>query len=207
MAKQDETRALVAKARDGDRVAFDELVEKYRPRLAARIRARIGPRLAQELDAEDLLQGTFLRAYETIGRFEWRAEDSFYRWLGGIAQHLIWNVWQKQRADQLRLVRDMTASGTSPSKVARRNERFDRLQEALLGLSPDHRKVIELSRIEGLKVKEIAERMGRSPEAVRKLILRALDDLKRIFGETESFHLPARRLGPEADHDPGRPTT
>ena len=76
----------------------------------------------------------------------------------------------------------------------RRSERFDRLEEALKTLSPDHRQVITMARVDGLKIKEIAERMNRSPNAVMQLLWRALEKLKASFGETESLHLPDRNL-------------
>ena len=44
-------------------------------------------------------------------------------------------------------------------------------------------------------MKEIADRMGRSPEAVRKLFGRALLKLRERFGDTESSHLPDHELG------------
>ena len=79
-------------------------------------------------------------------------------------------------------------------KGLRRKERFDRLQEALKKLSPDHRQVILLARIEGLPMAQIAERMNRSPKAVHQLLWRALQNLRTTFGETESFRLPDLRL-------------
>jgi RNA polymerase sigma factor (sigma-70 family) len=72
----------------------------------------------------------------------------------------------------------------------RRRERSARLEEAIASLTPDHRRVVELCRIEGLAVKEVAERMGRSPNAVSMLLLRALRELKTRFGRTESLTLP-----------------
>jgi RNA polymerase sigma factor (sigma-70 family) len=68
------------------------------------------------------------------------------------------------------------------------------LQRALESLSPDHREVILLARVEGLSMKEIAERLHRSPNAVVQLLWRALKKLRDAFGETESLHLPPRRL-------------
>ena len=67
-------------------------------------------------------------------------------------------------------------------------------QEALDKLSGDYRKVIYLARVEGLPMKEIATHMGRSPEAVKKLLGRALEKLRERFGETESLHLPDRQV-------------
>ena len=82
----------------------------------------------------------------------------------------------------------------------RREERLSRLQEALEALSPEHREVIRLARFEGLPLREVARRMGRSPGAVRQLLWRALQALKASFGDTESLHLPERGL-----EDGGRP--
>ena len=69
------------------------------------------------------------------------------------------------------------------------------------GLSPDHRKVIELARLEGLKIQDIARRMQRSPGAVKQLLSRALDQLKSRFGDTESLNLPGRALKARGGED------
>ena len=69
------------------------------------------------------------------------------------------------------------------------------------GLSDDHRQVIILARIEGLKMSEIAERMNRSPGAVRILLFRAMQELKKKFGNTESLHLPERSLEQKENGD------
>ena len=81
--------------------------------------------------------------------------------------------------------------------MLRRNERFDRLQESIDNLSAEYREVIVLARIEGLRIKEIAQRMNRSPDAVKKLLRRGLKKLRDGFGETESLHLPDRSLKTE----------
>jgi RNA polymerase sigma-70 factor (ECF subfamily) len=94
-------------------------------------------------------------------------------------------------------------SQISAGRALRREERFERLEKALRGLSPDHREVIVLARIEGLQMKEIAERLGRSNSAVKNLLLRALKELKSSFGDTESFHLPDRSLKGKGGTDVG----
>ena len=82
----------------------------------------------------------------------------------------------------------------------RREERFTRLRKAIDNLSPDHRTVILLSRIEGLMIREIATRMGRSQSAVKNLLLRALRELKKSFGHTDSLHLGSCRFSEEELH-------
>jgi len=64
--------------------------------------------------------------------------------------------------------------------------------------------VIRLARFEGLSLKEIAGRMGRTPGAVAQLLARALRKLRATFGETESYHLPAQSLYEEGGDDDRR---
>ena len=70
---------LVAQAREGDAVAFGELVHRYEGRIF---------RLAQHItqnreDAEDVLQETFLKAYEHLDQFQ--GNSKFYTWVVRIA--------------------------------------------------------------------------------------------------------------------------
>jgi RNA polymerase sigma-70 factor (ECF subfamily) len=190
------TRDLIDRARTGDRKAFEGLVSRYRGRLRALLATRIGPRLRGKLEAEDIIQDTLVKAFQCLDRFEWRGEESFFRWLAGIANHRLLHLSRQHlRVERLPLDFEAPAGDESPGRKAQRQERFDRLEQALAGLSPDHRQVILLARIQGLPVLEIAKRMDRSPKAVQQLLWRALQKLKSSFGETESFRLPDRRLG------------
>lgn len=194
--------ALVEKAQAGDRSAFDGLVGRYRERLLGQIEARLGSKVRARIEAEDVLQETLTRAYQSIEKFRYQGEESFYSWLGTIAEHLIWNVSQKQSSSYLELKTDVADDDASPGRNLRRHERFERLEKALNRLSPDHRKALVLSRFEGLKVTEIAARMNRSPNAVYKLLARAVLELKKDFGDTESLRLPDRTFRvEESSHD------
>ena len=189
---------LVDRARGGDKEAFDELVGLLRDRLSVSVRSwakfQVGPRV----DAEEVVQETFVQAFSSIGSFEWRDDDSFFRWLCGIAKRVLVRLFQdSQRGKADGAVDGSPSSGPSQSKIQRRHERFDRLEAALKELSPEYRKVLLLSGVEGLTAPQIAERMNRSPNAVRHLIVRALRELREKFGDTASFNLPDRqfRLG------------
>ncbi len=203
MATRKPVNALIADAKKKDRAAFEELVQLYRVRLLAQIQARMGKKLRLQLGVEDILQETIVRAFEAIDKFQWRGEESFYRWLGSIAEHLIRNAAQKKSWSRLQKDSDFPAREASPSKVLRRKERFDRLERALNTLSGDQKKAITLARIEGLKVKEIAAKMKRSEDAIHKLLARAILGLRRHFGDTESFALPDRDfdLGDDRDEE------
>ena len=82
-----------------------------------------------------------------------------------------------------------------------RNERFDRLQEAVNTLSGDYRQVVLLARIEGLSMKQVGERMNRSPDAVKKLFGRALRKLRTQLSDSGSLYLPDRRLSADGGDD------
>jgi RNA polymerase sigma-70 factor (ECF subfamily) len=202
MERKEQEWVAIQKARDGDRGAFEELFVSYRPRIKALVESRLGTHLRQAVDVEDLLQETFLRAFESISRFRWQNEGSFFRWLSGIAVNMIRKEASARRHSTLFEDGQVATSGASPSKILRREERFDRLDRALNALSPEHRQVILLARVKGLPVGEIARRMNRSPNAVSLLLLRATRKLRAVFGETESFHLPHRLLESDGDsHD------
>jgi RNA polymerase sigma factor (sigma-70 family) len=89
---------------------------------------------------------------------------------------------------------DLAGSSASPSNVFRRHERFDRLEAALKSLSPEHQQVLLLVRVEGLTITAAADRLGRTPNAVSLLLLRASRALRAAFGDTASLSLPEREL-------------
>ncbi len=189
---------LVKKAQSGDQQAFQELMSQSRERLRTVIQMRLGKGLRLRLEADDLLQDTTIRALEAIHRFVWQGEGSFERWLQGVAENVILEACRRcGRNPKFGVVEDIPVRDISPSKHMRRSERFERLQEAMRELPADYREVILLARIEGLKVQEIADRMGRTVSSVKNLLLRAMRRLRRSFGETESLHLPARRFDRE----------
>ena len=199
-----EIRALVRKAQQGDRDSFDRLVKGHEHRIEAFIHSRMGAHLKRVYEVGDVLQETLVRAFGSMHRFQWEGEDSFMHWLGGIAEHVILKFASRyEREYKLSIHRDPSGSNVSPSRGLRRQERFDRLQNAVSGLNPDHREVILLARVEGLRIKEIARRMKRSPEATKQLLSRALQALKKSFGDTESLHLPPRTLREEGAEDDG----
>ena len=89
MTEESDHKALVEKAQQGDRAAFDELTRSAASVLLERIRRRIGVELRQRLDPEDVLQEAFLRGFRSIDKFEWRGHGSFESWVYGIALKIV----------------------------------------------------------------------------------------------------------------------
>ncbi len=197
------TARLVESAKAGDRESFDRLVDRFHDRLLSAVQSWSRFQLGPPLECDEIVQETFVVSFESLGRFEWDGEDSFFRWLCGIAKRVV-SKSKRQAIGPKRLsdCGEIAASDVSPSREQRRNERFDRLKESLDHLSPEQREAIELARIEGLTIKEVAARMDRSPDSVKHLIARGLKELKKHFGDTASLHLPRRKLELEEEgHD------
>lgn len=195
MESKDTTLELIARARSGDREAFDEVAGRLRERLEAFISTRLGAHLERQVEIDDVRQEAYLRALRSLDRFEEGGEEGFFRWLCGIALHVIQeSARRKEREWIVPLDFEAPGKGTGPEKRSERHERFDRLQAALDGLIRDHRKVIVLARIERLPIKEVARQMDRTPETATQLLWRALQNLKKRFGSTDSFGLPDHRL-------------
>ncbi len=205
MTQRIPVQRLVEGARQGDRGAFDELVKGFGSRLRASVDRWTRFRLGSRIDLDDVIQETFLRAYGSLDRFQFSEEDeaeSFFRWLCGIAKRALGDLIRRA-ANREKPVSSVggEARGPSQSQVLRRGERLDRLQSTLDKLPSDYRQVLTLSRLEGLSAQEIADRMGRTPNAVYHLIVRALKLLREEFGDTESLHLPDRPLRREGVDD------
>ncbi len=214
--------AFISAAKEGDRRAFNSLVEQYGDPLGGHLRRRLGRRMRAKVDVEDLVQETFLRAFQSIRQFGGGSTRSFRRWLFTIADHVVYDQARRLKArgaargevslergagsgegEPMRLDEVLAASVRSPSQAMRRDERFDRLKEVLGSLAPDHSRVIFLARVQGLPIKEVARKMERTPEATSMLLLRALLKLKAAFGHTESLNLPPRSLEREGGKDGG----
>ena len=205
MCSDHSTENLIRQATNDDRAAQAELAERHRAALESTVRTRLGRHLRSRVEVGDVVQETFEKALRSLAAFQWQGEGSFLRWLKGIATNEILRLAKRERHREFIAIEPSEVAGDdpSPSRHARRGERFDRLERALDSLSPDHREVIVLARIKGLRLAEVARRTGRTPNAVAQLLARALARLKEEFGDTESLSLPAASLDPtrEGRHD------
>ena len=196
MSEPQSVETLVSWARTGDRDAFEELFERYRDRVLDSLRGALRYRQGPAVDPEDILSETMLRAFRSLDSFEWQDEDAFVRWLFGISRNVRLESFRREKLSLSLAAAEQTASTEpSPSRALRRDERFDRLRRAIEALPDHYREVVYLARIEGLKTREVATRLGKSRDAVKHLLARALKLLRQQMGETDSLHLPDRRLG------------
>jgi RNA polymerase sigma-70 factor (ECF subfamily) len=168
--------ALVARLRQGDRRAFEELVITYQHRLFGVAFRMLGNRA----EAEEIAQETFLRAHRALPAF--RGEARLHTWLYGIASRLCLN---RLASAERRVVRGddealAAAASDEPSAAARleRAERDAAVREGIGALPEERRIVLVLRDLEGLTYEEIAEVLGLEPGTVRSRLHRARLDLK-----------------------------
>ena len=193
------TIGLVSRIRAGDRKAFNELFGRYLTRVENVVRGRLGAELRSRESVSDIVQEVYLEAVRSFDRFSPQAPQGFYRWLCKIVEHKIIDAHRRHFGAARRDARREVAleqigspalngpEGDSPSRIMLRDEASDQVRQALTRLPPDHRRVIELRQFEMLSSADVGQRMSRSAEAVRALLVRAL---KRLA-------LEMRKGGPE----------
>jgi RNA polymerase sigma-70 factor (ECF subfamily) len=154
---------LAARAREGSRVAFDELVARYRPRLVA----FLSRRLADPADAEDVAQETFLRAYDRLAQYD--PSRPFATWLFAIGKNVAANhAIARHRRDARD--RDGRPADAAIEDGAGASDLWQRAQAIL---SPDSYRMLWLRYAQGLTVREIAAELERSSVAVKVMLFRA----------------------------------
>lgn len=187
--------SLIHRARRGDERALGELLALYRNYLKLLARLQISRRLQQKMDASDIVQELLLQAHKAFGDFRGRSEAELLAWLRRILASTLATAARHFRGTQRRNValeralaeavddasRSLDANlmqRHTPSHSAIRREQGVLLADALARLPEDYREAIVLRYLEDLSFPEIAERMGRSAESVRKLWTRGLAQLR-----------------------------
>jgi len=156
-------------ARTGDARAFDTLYRRHTPRLYA-----TAVRITHDTDAAaDLVHDTWVRAVESLDRFEQRSATR--TWLTGILLNTH-REWLRERR------RDGPAENSSADEIvdptyssplnATRFERLD-LEAAIAALAPGFRSVLVLHDIEGFTHDEIGAMLGLAPGTSKSQLARA----------------------------------
>ena len=154
---------LVRRAQKGDLEAYDQLIKRYQER----IYATVYHMTSNHEDANDLAQDAFIKAFQALKSF--KGGSTFYTWLYRIAVNKTIN-FLKQRKNRLHMSLndadfntennpDLVAliSDKTPRREAGLKELSEKLNEALLKLSEQHRLVIVLHDVQGQSHEEIAE--------------------------------------------------
>jgi len=182
-------RTLVRQAQGGDLAAYDELMRRHQER----IYATLYHMTANHEDANDLVQESFIKAFQVLPSF--KGDSSFFTWLYRIAVNKTIN-FLKQRQKRVHLsLNDLDLNAEhDPDLVAlisektpRRDLNLAELQEklnaALLKLSEEHRLAVTLHDVQGLSHEEISRIMDCNIGTVRSRLFYARQQLQALLSD------------------------
>ena len=191
-ARQQEADAdfsIVKRVQAGDVAAFDQLILKYRERVFGIVYNLTSNRE----DTADLTQDTFIKAFQSINRFQ--GHCSFFTWLYKIAVNTSLSHLRKNRLRTFFSLEKIQEDGTNAQLLEQLTDKNgadrdtylrelqQKLNEAMQKLSIPHRTVITLFEIDGLSHSEIAEVMGCSEGTVRSRLHYAKQFLQGELGK------------------------
>lgn len=179
---------LAKRAADGDRAAFDRLVDLFWEDIFRMVYYRTFSRL----DAEDLTQDIFMRAYSNIGGL--RKFDRFRPWLFSIAVNMVRDFHRKNRllsifrvSDRLEepdLPETQTQDRPSPLDLVLKQEFWKRVREFSDSLPRLEREVFLLRFMDHLTINEIAAALKKNENTVKTHLYRAVNKFRKKPGLT-----------------------
>ena len=188
-AAEPDELALVARAREGDLAAYDDLVRRYQER----IYATVYHMTSNHEDANDLAQEAFIKAFQALKSF--KGGSSFYTWVYRIAVNKTIN-FLKQRKNRTQMSLDdidfhaehdpdlvALISDKTPRRDLNLTELQEKLNVAMQKLSEPHRLVVTLHDIQGLSHEEIAKIMGCNIGTVRSRLFYARQQLQGYLSD------------------------
>ncbi len=166
---------LVEKVRGGDADAFGELLERYQERVRRIVRIRMGARLQQLFQHDDLVQDVFVEAVRDLDRVRFRDHADILRWLSRVAENEIRDRVRaagRQKRDVERTVPmpepgspeagELRAHGRSPSSIVAGSELRELLDDEVERLEPDdYREVILLRDYQAAEWEDIREALDK----------------------------------------------
>lgn len=179
-------QGLLERLRRGDQAAAAEIVQTYEPALMRMIRVRMVDKRLRKVHGEsDIFQSVmgsfFVRV--ALGQYELRDPEDLAKLLAVMVRNKV-----AEKARRRDVARDAVAAddealhvaspAASPSQVIALRELA---QAARAKLGHELLQIVEL-RDEGLGWNEVAERVGGNPDAVRKRLSRAVDDIAQSLG-------------------------
>jgi RNA polymerase sigma-70 factor, ECF subfamily len=171
--------ALMARYQAGDFTAARSLIERLSPRL----HSFFGAQAANRVDADDMLQDAWLRIHRV--RHTYRPGRPLLPWVYAIARrvrvdHYRIAVRAAAREQRFEETTDGVPDTTADARPA------DELAELLAPLPASQREVLELLKLAGMSLEEVAQATSSSVGSVKQKVHRAYQKLRRTMGPMES---------------------
>lgn len=195
---------LVRRAVAGDEVALKVLLTCTRLELCRYVGEKIPATLRRFVDPDDIVQGIHVRVFQRVAGLESDRPETFHRWVKTIALRHLRNTIKHYRAAKrgglgaghhtrkledstVALFETLIASSRTPSRSVARIEAIDAVEAALSSIPNHYSEAVRLVHLEGLSVREAAERMGKTERAIHGLCRRGLKELQQRLGNASRF--------------------
>ncbi len=195
-----DTDRLLTLAQNGDSVALQRLLTRYRDRLRRMINVFLDPRVSARIDPSDVLQEVLVCAATRLPSYLEKRPIAFYPWLRQIVREQLIQVHrqhvQAERrsvrrerrlgaeisdASAMQLAERLVSSGTSPSQKMDAEEMKSKLKAALAELPETDRELLLMRCVEKLSIGEITAVLGISETAAKSRLRRGLQKLNRLL--------------------------
>lgn len=194
------TELLIKQLHGGDQAALGELFSRFQPRLWRTAHFRLDPRLAGRVDADDVLQESYLNAAKRLQHYLDGPEMPVFLWMRLIVNQTLVDVHRRHLGAQRRnaalerrmhvgcdpgtsisIAAHLLGHLTTPSGAALREEMHDQLEQALESMPEIDREVLALRHFEELSNGETARVLGIGEKAASNRYTRALLRLREIM--------------------------
>jgi RNA polymerase sigma-70 factor, ECF subfamily len=203
----EETDRLLRDAARGDQAALRSLLERHRERLRRMVALRLDSRLSARLDASDVVQEALADAAQKLSDYERDRPLPFYPWLHRLTAERLAIVHRQHRSkgrsvgreqrghdlpdDSAQLLVDQLVAGDpTPGHDLLREERRQRVRDALDRLSQPDREILVMRYLEDLSFPEIAAILEIGESAAKMRHLRAIERIRSVLKSDDSGSIP-----------------
>jgi len=179
---------LIEESLRGRTAAFGELVRRYQDRLYNTVFRLVD----SAEDAQDVVQEAFLHAYQSLESF--KGDALFFTWLYRIAVNAAISLRRKRRAvvridgrnGEAGIEPPDESNAIQPGHGLEQAEEERRVQLALCRLSQEHKAVLVMKDMEGMKYEQIAEQLGVPVGTIRSRLHRARLELRGLLEPSQT---------------------
>lgn len=181
-------QVLISRVQTGDCEALATLYKRYSPSVWRYVYSRLG---GDEAASRDVVSETFLAMIQSIGRRN-AAPANVAKWLTGVARNKLVDHWRRSTSQVAAHDTELTERQACPAEATDTSEIRQAVGQAMDRMDDLQRLTLEWKYLEGLTVREMAARLGRTEKAIEGILYRSRiafkAQYKRITRQTQGDH-------------------
>lgn len=193
------TSSILANLQANGEGELCKLLEVQRTHLRRFVDCRINPKLFSRLDASDIIQEVYVRAYRGLENYLASPVVPPLIWLRRLSKQILCEAhrkqfrtvrspYQEQNDIDDQFIGQMIDSNDSVRTEVERREVAEKIRGLLTQLSELDREVIEMRHMDGYSIREIADLLEVNQEAIKKRYYRALERFREILSNDPNFN-------------------